>query len=493
MSSRNLRKKLWRIYKNPSINTHHHNSSFYKYAHESSSRGGWYTQTCPVGWFWPINWRVSTRPVDVSILAGNNQPTDTSIINHLVANNVTRAVAPITVTSATPPVAPVGMTMTKRRDWIREGVQTRDIDMESQCHNDARIGLIPKPQVPPFEGGNKGIIQFPAFSAHFKDFVHDVLSCDPTKLSILRAYLPATVQEEMVSKEWDRRYNLPHLVAEYYLQELLEIKPIARHDRSALVRFCRKAMSTLKTLESIGRTVDVSPIILTQLTAKLTRHKQEQWGSMVYELQRQDPPRIADNKDFYDFLERITGTEEVLSFRSDVQKPAREERNTRATVLVTSSLSPSDGSTDRECTICQGKHRIDECKKFQNLPIESRFGAVKERKLCFRFLKPNHLSRECKSKKVCGTENCRAKHNFLLHNAPRLEARAETKSLDAPNPPVQSQDSAILTTTEAVRSPPSTLPTVPVLIMGPKRVEVITLLDAGSMVSLIDQRLCHKL
>ena len=43
-------------------------------------------------------------------------------------------------------------------------------------------------------------------------------------------------------------------MAEYYLHELLEIKPIARDDRSALVRFCRKAMSTLKTLESLDRT-----------------------------------------------------------------------------------------------------------------------------------------------------------------------------------------------------------------------------------------------
>ena len=110
--------------------------------------------------------------------------------------DVTRAsVAPITVASATPPVEPVGMS--QRRDWIREGAQTRDIDRTSQCNNDARIGLIPKPQVPPFEGGKKGIIQFPAFSAHFKYFVHDVLSCEPTKLSILRAYLPATVREEI--------------------------------------------------------------------------------------------------------------------------------------------------------------------------------------------------------------------------------------------------------------------------------------------------------
>ena len=134
-------------------------------------------------------------PFDLRVSFRRNT-TDTSRINHLVVNDVTRAsVAPITVTSATPPVAPVGMT--QRRDWIREGVQTRDIDRASQRNNDARIGLIPKRQVPPFEGGNKGIIQFPAFSAHFKDFVHDVLSCEPTKLSILRAYLPATVREEI--------------------------------------------------------------------------------------------------------------------------------------------------------------------------------------------------------------------------------------------------------------------------------------------------------
>ena len=75
------------------------------------------------------------------------------------------------------------------------------------------------------------------------------------------------------------------------------------------------------------------------------------------------------------------------------------------------------------------------------------------------------------------------------------KARAETGSLDAPKSPVQSQDSAILTTTEIVGSPPSTLPTVSVWIIGPsgKRVEVIALIDAGSMVSMIDQRLCHAL
>ena len=172
-------------------------------------------------------------PVDVSIPAGNNQPTDTSRFNHLVVNDVTQAsVAPISVASATPPVAPVGMS--QRRDWIREGAQTRDIDRTSQCNNDARIGLIPKPQVSPFGGGKKGIIQFSAFSAHFKYFVHDVLSCEPTKLSILRSYLPATVREEIgesvlnnpdnywtVLRELDRRYNRPRLVAEYYLHELL--------------------------------------------------------------------------------------------------------------------------------------------------------------------------------------------------------------------------------------------------------------------------------
>ena len=74
-------------------------------------------------------------PVDVSIPAGNNQPTDTSRIKYLVVNYVTQAsVAPITVASATPPVAPAFAQVapvgkSQRRDWIREGVHTHRQDI----------------------------------------------------------------------------------------------------------------------------------------------------------------------------------------------------------------------------------------------------------------------------------------------------------------------------------------------------------------------------
>ena len=62
---------------------------------------------------------------------------------------------------------------------------------------ETRIGLISKPQTPPFVGGRQGILQYPAFKAHFKYFVHDVLTCEATKLSILRSYLPQSVLEEI--------------------------------------------------------------------------------------------------------------------------------------------------------------------------------------------------------------------------------------------------------------------------------------------------------
>ena len=60
----------------------------------------------------------------------------------------------------------------------------------------ARIGLIPKPQTPPFAGGRKGILQYPP-TRHNKYFVHDLLKCELTKLFILRSYFPQSVREEI--------------------------------------------------------------------------------------------------------------------------------------------------------------------------------------------------------------------------------------------------------------------------------------------------------
>lgn len=96
---------------------------------------------------------------------------------------------------------------------------------------EARIGLISKPQKPPFVGGRQEILQYPAFKAHFKYFVHDVLTCEATKLSILMSYLPQSFREEieesvfahpfkywLVLEELGHRYDRPHLMARANIQ-----------------------------------------------------------------------------------------------------------------------------------------------------------------------------------------------------------------------------------------------------------------------------------
>ncbi len=125
---------------------------------------------------------------------------------------------------------------------------------------EARIGLISKPQTPPFVGGRQGILQYPAFKAHFKYFVHDVLTCEATKLSILRACRPQSVREEigesvlthphnywLVLEELESRYNRPHLVARAYFQELVSPPPVPVDHRPALLSFCRKVSSVITT------------------------------------------------------------------------------------------------------------------------------------------------------------------------------------------------------------------------------------------------------
>ena len=65
------------------------------------------------------------------------------------------------------------------------------------------------------------------------------------------------------------------------------------------------------------------------------------------------------------------------------------------------------------CPQCDEFHKLWQCEIFKRLNIDDKNETVKQAKLCRNCLRPNHFSRDCKSKFKCKT--CDKPHNSLLH------------------------------------------------------------------------------
>ena len=91
------------------------------------------------------------------------------------------------------------------------------------------------------------------------------------------------------------------------------------------------------------------------------------------------------------------------SFASSVTP--MKSRQTNQTASASSQLSP--------CSICMGNHPVAKCIKLSSASLDEKYDIVRSKRLCFRCLKPGHLSRDCQSRSNC--RDCSKRHHTLLH------------------------------------------------------------------------------
>jgi len=72
--------------------------------------------------------------------------------------------------------------------------------------------------------------------------------------------------------------------------------------------------------------------------------------------------------------------------------------------------------TEAKCPACGEKHGLDKCPKFLRMDLAQRREIAHKEGLCNCCLRAGHFGRECRSKKRCGTNNCRRYHHALLHD-----------------------------------------------------------------------------
>ena len=143
-----------------------------------------------------------------------------------------------------------------------------------------------------------------------------------------------------------------------------------------------------------------------------------------------------------------------------------------------------------KCWLCSEGHKISDCDTLKNAPLELRIDIVKLNKLCFNCLSNSHFINTCKSINTYKIVDCGKRHHTLLHKTETVDPLPEELSSDHSN---------IAEGTTSNHSAPflkdfTYLQITPVILNnGNASIQTNTLLDSGSNITLIHQKMVHQL
>ena len=124
-------------------------------------------------------------------------------------------------------------------------------------------------------------------------------------------------------------------------------------------------------------------------------------------------------------------------------------------------------------------HQLDGCSKFKLEILVTRMAFIKENRLCFRYLKKGHASKDCRGRLTCSS--CNKKHPTCLHKDKGTQAKKEKRKVCHTTCVPESTSYALQGVSDTNTSRPD------------KEVLVYAMLDNQSDATLVLNEACSKL
>ena len=218
-----------------------------------------------------------------------------------------------------------------------------------------------------------------------------------------------------VSKIIDRleeEYGNAKIVYKALLADLMQNENPSLSKPKTFLSFIRSLddlvtnMTVLKKEEYL-----TDPRLLDDLVDKLPEDLKREWLiTLIREKEEGGNSRI---KTLNDFLKWLKPTEK-LAILLNVNE-GREEAICYKN--LSSPIEPNPNRNARTCChVCQGDHRIIDCRRFRGMRLNERWDAVRRFGLCTNCCNNrNHNANNCRLPPQCREANCHMKHHPLLH------------------------------------------------------------------------------
>ncbi|XP_055543765.1 uncharacterized protein LOC129729278 [Wyeomyia smithii] len=235
-----------------------------------------------------------------------------------------------------------------------------------------------------------------------------------------RLLLPASVP--YVTETLQKLYGRPEILISSLLTKVRSVPPPKADNLSTIVAYGLVIQNLVDHIILTDQQAHLSnPMLLQELIDKLPASLKLQWGAFK---QAHLHVNLATFNTFMSGLvnlasELSVGVESAQNYskqhKAEKFKP-KEKLFTHANELPTSMKENTVGEiSSKPCSFCEkNSHQILNCVSFKSLDIGGRWKAIRQKNLCRLCLIP-HRKWPCRSKKECGVDGCRVRHNMLLH------------------------------------------------------------------------------
>ena len=296
--------------------------------------------------------------------------------------------------------------------------------------------------------------KWPEFIENFKIRVHNKLTFDDnTRMERLLSVLDGEAKRSIQTigcngifyasalKTLKRDYGNPVVVSQLKLNAILDLPQLQSNDRTALRRYYQQLSSTIMWLKSMGYNSSISSTEnLTKAVARLPNYLRNQF----YKTSK-DKIFTEGGMDLHDFQKWLDSklkeqfnpiasliAEQDLKAKKATKTPKIESERKIRTFATKAVTYEKQTKGQLKCWICEGDHKVSNCKNFIDKKVEERRKIVADKGLCFNCLSNNHKIKNCKSDKGCREIGCGKRHNTLVH-LPAQQSDLKTAEIEINN------------------------------------------------------------
>ena len=287
---------------------------------------------------------------------------------------------------------------------------------------------IPSITIPDFDGDP---LSYTDFVDHFKIHIHDKTHLtDDVRMIQLRMRIKGEAERALAGlgskgamyatalKSLKEQFGQPSVIARAVVNKLTKGENITRNNRQALREFSLDITNCLAIMHRLDYYADINANDnLRRMIMRLPANLVEKWKSVVADLREKG--EVPSLYHIGEFVRKRVRAEFDPDF-GDIQDGMRSQKSELKGGQTKGGrgVHSTQRSRPLKCHICQGSHVAPECPTLADSTVNERFEFVTNAKLCFSCLGKGHMTRDCRTKKLCGRNGCHHYHHPLLHADP---------------------------------------------------------------------------
>lgn len=230
------------------------------------------------------------------------------------------------------------------------------------------------------------------------------------------------------------RFGQPEHIIDSLIKKVRAAPAIREDKLDTVIEFGTAVVNLMSTIKALRCDEHLNnPMLMKELKEKLPSSYKMQWMEWI----EADGVRVADLQEFTRWIKKKLNTacKLVAPVIKDYKKEDTQDKfdkkqhgrwKKEATVHRVNEKEEFSEVQRRErvrkCHFCdKSDHKTSQCLILLNLSADNRILKVGEKKLCFSCLVAGHSTKNCRSKKQCGIDDCKFTHHPMLHGAKPIQ------------------------------------------------------------------------